>query len=160
MHWKKHTTGEAMSRTTVLIDAHCVMCNGLARFLRKRVKPSVDFDIHGIDSEEGKPSSLRFPNAFKPWTPVSSKWTPLCSLRRPIRLLACGGTMPCGSRWRGGCPCPFAMLRIGLFRKCGTVLDDSTVRCPGPKRPAHDRKHRCLLGERWCSLPWPRRQQD
>ena len=40
-----------MVKTTVLIDAHCVMCNGLARFLQRRAKPSVDLDIHGIDSD-------------------------------------------------------------------------------------------------------------
>ncbi len=43
-----------MADTTVLIDAHCVMCNGLAKFLRRRTRSNVDLDILGIQSEEGQ----------------------------------------------------------------------------------------------------------
>ena len=50
-----------MVQTTVLIDAHCVMCNGLARFLRKRAKPTAQLEIHGIDSDEGRAIIATFP---------------------------------------------------------------------------------------------------
>ena len=50
-----------MVQTTVLIDAHCVMCNGLARFLRKRAKPSAQLEIHGIDTDEGQALIATFP---------------------------------------------------------------------------------------------------
>ena len=50
-----------MTQTTVLIDAHCVMCNGLARFLRTRAKPSAQLDIHGIESDEGQALIATFP---------------------------------------------------------------------------------------------------
>ena len=45
---------DGMAQTTVLIDAHCVMCNGLANFLRKRAKNSAELSIFGIQSDEGQ----------------------------------------------------------------------------------------------------------
>ena len=52
---KSNTTGESMAKTTLLIDAHCVMCNGLARFLRKRTSAKAELNIEGIQSEEASP---------------------------------------------------------------------------------------------------------
>ena len=80
-----------MSRTTVLIDAHCVMCNGLARFLRKRVKPSVDFDIHGIDSEEGQAIIASFPERLQTMDTVYvvRNGRPYVRSAGAIRLLLC-----------------------------------------------------------------------
>lgn len=50
-----------MAKTTLLIDAHCVMCNGLARFLRKRTSAKAELDIQGIQSEEGQALIATFP---------------------------------------------------------------------------------------------------
>ena len=58
---KSNTTGEGMAKTTLLIDAHCVMCNGLARFLRKRTSAKAELDIQGIQSEEGQALIATFP---------------------------------------------------------------------------------------------------
>lgn len=38
----------------LLIDGHCVLCNGLAGFLRARQPPGRDLDIVAIESEEGR----------------------------------------------------------------------------------------------------------
>ena len=58
---KSNTTGEGMAKTTLLIDAHCVMCNGLARFLRKRTSAKAELNIEGIQSEEGQALIATFP---------------------------------------------------------------------------------------------------
>ena len=58
---KSNTTGESMAKTTLLIDAHCVMCNGLARFLRKRTSAKAELNIEGIQSEEGQALIATFP---------------------------------------------------------------------------------------------------
>jgi len=50
-----------MAKTTLLIDAHCVMCNGLARFLRKRTSAKAELDIQGIQSGEGQAPVATFP---------------------------------------------------------------------------------------------------
>ena len=59
--WKTGTTGEDVTSTTLLIDAHCVMCNGLARFLRHRTSASADLTIQGIQSDEGQALIATFP---------------------------------------------------------------------------------------------------
>jgi predicted DCC family thiol-disulfide oxidoreductase YuxK len=46
--------GENVGKTTVLIDARCVMCNGLAKFLRRRVRNGAELDVLGIQSDEGQ----------------------------------------------------------------------------------------------------------
>ena len=58
---KSNTPGEGMAKTTLLIDAHCVMCNGLARFLRKRTSAKAELDIQGIQSEAGQALIATFP---------------------------------------------------------------------------------------------------
>ena len=58
---KSNITGEGMAKTTLLIDAHCVMCNGLARFLRKRTSAKAELNIEGIQSEEGQALVATFP---------------------------------------------------------------------------------------------------
>lgn len=58
---KSNTTGEGMARTTLLIDAHCVMCNGLARFLQKRTAAKAELVIQGIQSDEGQALIAAFP---------------------------------------------------------------------------------------------------
>jgi len=63
--WKSSTTGEDVTATTLLIDAHCVMCNGLAKFLRKRTAPSVELTIQGIQSEEGQALIATFPQRLQ-----------------------------------------------------------------------------------------------
>ena len=50
-----------MAKTTLLIDAHCVMCNGLARFLNKRTSADAELTIEGIQSEEGQALIQTFP---------------------------------------------------------------------------------------------------
>jgi len=45
----------------VLIDAHCVMCNGLAKFLRKRTASHAQLDVIGIQSDEGQAMIETFP---------------------------------------------------------------------------------------------------
>ena len=50
-----------MVQTTLLIDAHCVMCNGLAHFLTKRVASGTELKIHGIQSDEGQALIADFP---------------------------------------------------------------------------------------------------
>ena len=50
-----------MTKTTLLIDAHCVMCNGLARFLRKRTSSEEALVIEGIQSDEGQARIATFP---------------------------------------------------------------------------------------------------
>ena len=62
---KSNTTGEGMSKTTLLIDAHCVMCNGLARFLRRRTSPRAVLDIFGIQSDEGQAMIATFPKRLQ-----------------------------------------------------------------------------------------------
>ena len=52
--WKNITTGDDLNGTTLLIDAHCVMCNGLADFLNKRLKKGNTLNILGLQSEEGQ----------------------------------------------------------------------------------------------------------
>jgi len=54
-----------MAKTTLLIDAHCVMCNGLARFLRKRTSHRDDLEIQGIQSEEGQELIATFSPRFQ-----------------------------------------------------------------------------------------------
>jgi predicted DCC family thiol-disulfide oxidoreductase YuxK len=44
----------------LLIDAHCVLCNRLAKFLNKRRSKKSQLHIYGIDSEEG----MRFIEGF------------------------------------------------------------------------------------------------
>jgi predicted DCC family thiol-disulfide oxidoreductase YuxK len=80
-----------MSKTTVLIDAHCVMCNGLARFLRKRVRPSVDFEVHGIDSDEGQELIASFPERLQAMDTVYvvRDGQPYVRSAGAIRLLLC-----------------------------------------------------------------------
>jgi predicted DCC family thiol-disulfide oxidoreductase YuxK len=80
-----------MSETTVLIDAHCVMCNGLARFLRKRVKPSVKFEVHGIDSDEGRELISSFPERLQAMDTVYvvRNGRPYVRSAGAIRLLLC-----------------------------------------------------------------------
>ncbi len=63
--WKSITTGEDVTATTLLIDAHCVMCNGLAKFLRKRAAPSAELTIQGIQSEEGQALIATFPQRLQ-----------------------------------------------------------------------------------------------
>ena len=62
---KSNTTGESMAKTTLLIDAHCVMCNGLARFLRKRTSAKAELNIEGIQSEEGQALIATFPERLQ-----------------------------------------------------------------------------------------------
>lgn len=62
---KSSTPGEGMTETTLLIDAHCVMCNGLARFLRKRTSPKAVLVIEGIQSEEGQALISTFPKRIQ-----------------------------------------------------------------------------------------------
>lgn len=50
-----------MAHTTLLIDAHCVMCHGLANFLNKRITSDTVLEIHGIQSEEGQALIADFP---------------------------------------------------------------------------------------------------
>ena len=50
-----------MPHTTLLIDAHCVMCHGLANFLNKRITSDTVLEIHGIQSEEGQALIADFP---------------------------------------------------------------------------------------------------
>ena len=59
--WKNTTTGDDLSETTLLIDAHCVMCNGLAGFLNKRLKKGSSLTILGLQSEEGQALVSAFP---------------------------------------------------------------------------------------------------
>ena len=63
--WKNTTTGDELTETTVLIDAHCVMCNGLAAFLRKRTSRSAQLNIMGIQSEEGQALIAAFPERLQ-----------------------------------------------------------------------------------------------
>jgi len=80
-----------MVKTTVLIDAHCVMCNGLAQFLRKRTKPSTHLDIHGIDSEEGQALIATFPARLQAMDTVYvvRNGVPYARSAGAIRLLLC-----------------------------------------------------------------------
>ncbi len=102
---KKHTTGEAMVQTTVLIDAHCVMCNGLARFLRTRAKPSAQLDIHGIESDEGQALIATFPARLQAMDTVYvvRDGVPYARSAGAIRLLLC-------MRWYYAMLFPFAWL--------------------------------------------------
>ena len=102
---KKSTTGDAMVKTTVLIDAHCVMCNGLARFLQRRAKPSVDLDIHGIDSDEGQALISTFSPKLQAMDTVYviRNGTPYARSAGAIRLLLC-------MRWYYAMWYPFAWL--------------------------------------------------
>ena len=102
---KKSTTGDAMVKTTVLIDAHCVMCNGLARFLQRRAKPSVDLDIHGIDSDEGQALISTFSPKLQAMDTVYviRDGTPYARSAGAIRLLLC-------MRWYYAMWYPFAWL--------------------------------------------------
>ena len=54
-----------MSETTLLIDAHCVMCNGLAKFLRRRQRTEGALVIHGIQSPEGQALIATFPERLQ-----------------------------------------------------------------------------------------------
>lgn len=54
-----------MSETTLLIDAHCVMCNGLANFLRRRQRNEEALVIHGIQSPEGQSLIATFPERLQ-----------------------------------------------------------------------------------------------
>tara|TARA_B100001027_G_scaffold216649_2_gene193673 strand:+ start:1293 stop:1652 length:360 start_codon:yes stop_codon:yes gene_type:complete len=54
-----------MSQTTVLIDAHCVMCNGMAQFLERRARSDASLDIVGIQSDEGQAMIADFPDRLK-----------------------------------------------------------------------------------------------
>ena len=54
-----------MSETTLLIDAHCVMCNGLATFLRRRQRTEGELVILGIQSPEGKALIATFPERLQ-----------------------------------------------------------------------------------------------
>ena len=54
-----------MSKTTLLIDAHCVMCNGLAKFLRRRQRTEGALVIHGIQSPEGQALIATFPERLQ-----------------------------------------------------------------------------------------------
>ena len=94
-----------MVKTTVLIDAHCVMCNGLARFLQRRVKPSVDLDIHGIDSDEGQALISTFSPKLQAMDTVYvvRDGTPYARSAGAIRLLLC-------MRWYYAMWYPFAWL--------------------------------------------------
>ena len=102
---KKSTTGDAMVKTTVLIDAHCVMCNGLARFLQRRAKPSADLDIHGIDSDEGQALISTFSPKLQAMDTVYviRDGTPYARSAGAIRLLLC-------MRWYYAMWYPFAWL--------------------------------------------------
>ena len=57
--------GECMTQTTVLIDAQCVMCNGLARFLEQRARSDASLAILGIESDEGQAIIADFPERLK-----------------------------------------------------------------------------------------------
>ena len=94
-----------MVKTTVLIDAHCVMCNGLARFLQRRAKPSVDLDIHGIDSDEGQALISTFSPKLQAMDTVYvvRDGTPYARSAGAIRLLLC-------MRWYYAMWYPFAWL--------------------------------------------------
>ena len=95
-----------MVQTTVLIDAHCVMCNGLARFLEKGAKPSAQLEIHGIDTDEGQALIATFPERFQAMDTVYvvRNGTPYARSAGAIRLLlSMRGTTPCGIRWPGSC---------------------------------------------------------
>ena len=50
-----------MKHTTVLIDAHCVMCNGLAKFLHRRTSSKASLEVMGIQSDEGQALINTFP---------------------------------------------------------------------------------------------------
>jgi predicted DCC family thiol-disulfide oxidoreductase YuxK len=57
--------GDVVSETTLLIDAHCVMCNGLAKFLRRRQRTEGALVIHGIQSPEGQALIATFPERLQ-----------------------------------------------------------------------------------------------
>ena len=116
-----------MGQTTVLIDAHCVMCNGLARFLRKRAKPSAQLEIHGIDTDEGHALIATFPARMQAMDTVYvvRDGVPDARSAGAIRLLL--------------------SMRLGGWTTRGSDR--------GPR--VHGRKHRCRLDERWGSLPVP-----
>ena len=95
-----------MVKTTVLIDAHCVMCNGLARFLQRRAKPSVDLDIHGIDSDEGQALISTFSPKLQAMDTVYVVRTEHRTPALPVPFAccsACAGTTPCGTPLLGWC---------------------------------------------------------
>ena len=94
-----------MVQTTVLIDAHCVMCNGLARFLRTRAKPSAQLDIHGIESDEGQALIATFPARLQAMDTVYvvRDGVPYARSAGAIRLLLC-------MRWYYAMWFPFAWL--------------------------------------------------
>ena len=54
-----------MTQTTVLIDAQCVMCNGLARFLQQQARSDASLAILGIESDEGQAMIADFPERLK-----------------------------------------------------------------------------------------------
>jgi predicted DCC family thiol-disulfide oxidoreductase YuxK len=57
--------GDGVSETTLLIDAHCVMCNGLANYLRSRQRSEKALIIHGIQSPEGQALIATFPKRLQ-----------------------------------------------------------------------------------------------
>ena len=57
--------GDVVSETTLLIDAHCVVCNGLATFLRRRQRTEGELVILGIQSPEGKALIATFPERLQ-----------------------------------------------------------------------------------------------
>lgn len=94
-----------MVQTTVLIDAHCVMCNGLARFLRTRANPSAQLEIHGIESDEGQALIATFPARLQAMDTVYvvRNGVPFARSAGAIRLLLC-------MRWYYAMWFPFAWL--------------------------------------------------
>ena len=67
------------------------MRNGLARFLHKRVIPSVDFEEHGIDSEEVEAIIASFPERLQAMDTVYvvRNGRPYVRSAGAIRLLLC-----------------------------------------------------------------------
>lgn len=101
---------------TLLIDAHCVLCNRLGSFLTKRLSKKSGLRIYGIDSEQGLTVIESLPDSLKE---VDSMY--LIRAGQPFVRSAASIRLLLYMRWYYAMWYPFAWLfplplRDGIYR--------------------------------------------
>ena len=146
-----------MTQTTVLIDAQCVMCNGLARFLQQRARSDASLAILGIESDEGQAMIADFPERLKAMDTVYVVRNGRVYGRSAgaIRLLLC-------MKWYlrhvvpvrlVGAPPPSGRCLLVCLENTPPFRSPSRTKGPGRAPPERGPKRRCHPAERWCNPP-------